>query len=543
MTEVFREVLPAKQHAPDLGGEGSVVKTSDVLVPELSNVFDLSKLQLIQGGMGVSVSNWRLARAVAIAGENLNQKVMGVVSATGLPDIFLEKLQEGDPETISALEDFSPEIKKRLFEKYLPNEKKLPKRTKRVPPRPEVLVIGEEATINKFNDIAVAAAYVEVKRAKEGHNGPIGINLLEEVPLTHLSVLLGAMMAGVDAVLVGAGIPYQIPQILDDFANNKVASYNLKVSGSENRYKLELNPGKFVKEGEKLNKPKFLPIVSSHALAMRLNETVEVDGFIIEGPPAGGHNAPARGKEVDELGQPIYGDRDQPKLDKIIELGKPFWLAGGKAGDLDKALATGAAGIQVGSAFAASNESGLLEARKAYIRGQISKGQLRVITSKTASPTGYPFQVVEDNESLSNPIVYEERERECTFGYLREAYRKDDGSTGFRCPAEPVADYIKNGGKEEETIGRKCLCTGLAEAAGHGREVRKGKPLQPWILTFGKEASEFISELINESPDPEGRYSAQAVVAKVFLKAARSLEQGVSVDVNSAPDGAAEEIL
>jgi NAD(P)H-dependent flavin oxidoreductase YrpB (nitropropane dioxygenase family) len=35
--------------------------------------------QLIQGGMGVGVSTWRLARAVAGAGEKLHKAVLGVV--------------------------------------------------------------------------------------------------------------------------------------------------------------------------------------------------------------------------------------------------------------------------------------------------------------------------------------------------------------------------------------------------------------------------------------------------------------------------------
>ncbi len=46
---------------------------------------------LIQGGMGVGVSSWRLASAVARAGG------LGVVSGVG-PDLLLARmLQDGDP--------------------------------------------------------------------------------------------------------------------------------------------------------------------------------------------------------------------------------------------------------------------------------------------------------------------------------------------------------------------------------------------------------------------------------------------------------------
>ena len=55
-----------------------------------------------------------------------------------------------------------------------------------------------------------------------------------------------------------------------------------------------------------------------------------VEGFVIEGPTAGGHNAPPRGKlQLDESGDVIYGERDRVDLEKIRQLGKPFWLAGG----------------------------------------------------------------------------------------------------------------------------------------------------------------------------------------------------------------------
>jgi NAD(P)H-dependent flavin oxidoreductase YrpB (nitropropane dioxygenase family) len=86
-----------------------------------------------------------------------------------------------------------------------------------------------------------------------------------------------------------------------------------------------------------------------------------VDGFIVEAPTAGGHNAPPRGKlQLSERGEPIYGERDEPDLGVIAELGLPFWLAGMRAEpeSLADALGLGAQGIQVGTAFAFCDESG-----------------------------------------------------------------------------------------------------------------------------------------------------------------------------------------
>src|SRR5688572_2113316 len=45
---------------------------------------------IIQGGMGVAVSNWRLARAVSLTGN------LGVVSGTMLDTVMVRRLQDGD---------------------------------------------------------------------------------------------------------------------------------------------------------------------------------------------------------------------------------------------------------------------------------------------------------------------------------------------------------------------------------------------------------------------------------------------------------------
>src|SRR5215207_5971511 len=45
---------------------------------------------IIQGGMGVGVSNWRLARAVSTTGQ------LGVVSGTAIDTVIVRRLQDGD---------------------------------------------------------------------------------------------------------------------------------------------------------------------------------------------------------------------------------------------------------------------------------------------------------------------------------------------------------------------------------------------------------------------------------------------------------------
>jgi nitronate monooxygenase len=113
-----------------------------------------------------------------------------------------------------------------------------------------------------------------------------------------------------------------------------------------------------------LHRPRFLAIVSSNTLAatMLRRANGRVDGFVIESPTAGGHNAPPRGKlQLNAAGEPIYGERDQVDIPGFRDMGVPFWLAGGYGSPekLREALEMGAAGVQVGTAFAFSEESGM----------------------------------------------------------------------------------------------------------------------------------------------------------------------------------------
>lgn len=483
-------------------------------MPETSSTIPVTEPgppELIQGGMGVGVSNWKLARAAAVAGIRLGANVLGVVSGTGLPVMLVNRLQAGDLDVVRALKAFHPGIAREIMDEYLVEGPR--RRRPKLSPKPEVLVTGNSATKAKMMKLAVASAFVEIWLAKEGHSGPIGLNVLEKIQLMHLPVLLGAMMAGVDYVLVGAGIPYQVPSVLASFANSLPAGYRMDVAGSSDKHLLTLDPREFVAEGTVLRLPKFLLIASHHALAMRLAATVEVDGFIMEGPSAGGHNAPARGKTVAEDGQPIYGDRDKPDLAKMVELGKPFWLAGsyGTPERLAEAKAMGATGVQVGSAFALCNESGLREEVKCELRHRIGAEALEIKTSATASPSGFPFQVVQLKGTLSDIPVYESRERVCNMGYLVEAYQKAGGRIGFRCPSEPVSAFLRKGGTLADAEGRVCLCNGLGAAAGHGVMTKNG--MEPSIVTLGKDIG-FYGRLAAINPDRT--YSAEDVIRSIL---------------------------
>jgi NAD(P)H-dependent flavin oxidoreductase YrpB (nitropropane dioxygenase family) len=229
----------------------------------------------------------------------------------------------------------------------------------------------------------------------------------------------------------------------------------------------------------RLKRPRFLPIIAAHSLAAILarKSNGNVDGFIVEAPVAGGHNAPPRGPlEIDALGEPIYGERDVVDLAEMRKLGKPFWLAGdtGSPDALQRALAEGAAGIQVGTLFAFANESGLDQQLKADTLAQVAAGEVEITTDLRASPTGFPFKILKLDRTNAIDALYSQRQRVCDLGYLRNAYRRPDGRIGYRCAAEPVQDWLNKGGDVAETEGRKCLCNGLLANVGLAQQRAAG---------------------------------------------------------------------
>ncbi|MDX9691843.1 MAG: nitronate monooxygenase [Acholeplasmataceae bacterium] len=441
--------------------------------------------QIIQGGMGVGISSVELSRAVSMQGQ------LGVVSGTALAVTLARRLQESDcnQDIIDAVKAFPyQEMSDKVLDTYLyTNINQVGKDKYKAVPMPSL------DQSDQLTELMVVANFVEVYLAKKNHAGIIGLNLLEKITLPTLPSLYGAMLAGVDYVLMGAGIPIRIPYVLDQFAKNEEASLPIKVNDEtqdEITY-VSFSPIEFAK-GQKmplLKRPKFLAIVSSHTLALHLSRSDfgSPDGFVVELPVAGGHNASPRGKyPLNDLGEPIYGVRDEVDFEAIKNIGLPFWLAGGFGSHEDyvKARNLGATGIQVGTAFAFSKESGMEKSLKERIIQAVLKGLGRVKTDPLASPTGFPFKVVEIDSTNGIEETYLSRNRICDLGYLREAYRKDNGKLGYRCPSEPIDDYVKKGGKIEDTVGRKCLCNGLVATLGFGQERKNGDKELP-IVTAG----------------------------------------------------------
>lgn len=460
--------------------------------------------RIIQPGMGIGVSNYAMAKIVASTG-----KCIGTVSAPGAEQQVARILQQGDKDgdIRRALKNFKfPKMAQRFMDDFFVEGgigMKEPYKYKGI----NSISIHPS---DKFIEQIIVATFVIVYLAKEGHKGLISINFLEKVQIPLIYGLVGAMLANVDFVTMGAGMPFYIPKALDEISKGGVPEYKIKIEGSDDPFVMSFDMEKFFGEKLNLKRPGFLPIVTSDILATKFLQVVHgygstIEGFVIENPSAGGHSAPPRGKmTIDDSGEPIYSKRDDCDFEKMKNLGLPFWVAGsyGSPSALKNAISMGIHGIQTGSIFALCDESGMRKDLKIKLRKDGYNGVIKIKNDPIASPTGYPFKVVDFDSSVSDDDVYEKRTRICNLSYLVTPYLRPNGKVGYRCPAEPVEHYVKKGGKQEDTKNVKCLCNGLFATIGLGNVN------EPVIITMGKDVS-FLKDLMVDENDS---YSAIDVV-------------------------------
>jgi len=441
--------------------------------------FDLPVI--IQGGMGIAVSNWKLARKVSLKGQ------LGVVSGTAIDNVLARRLQDGDLDGTyrEAMSHFpNKEIVSQVLKKYfVPGGK--------AADQPYVMVPKINLDQKKEAQGMLALSnFVEVWLAKAGHAGKVGINFLHKIQMTTAASVFGAMLAGVDYIIMGAGIPRELPKLIRNLSKFLPGSVPVDVIGGS-PIVTTIDPAEFVPTTTKISQPKFLAIISADVLGTYLarDEETKPDGFIIEHNSAGGHNAPPRGKyALDENGEPIYGPKDIADLEKMKKLGLPFWLAGsyGSPDRVAEAIDAGAAGVQVGTLFALSNDSGFSDEVRSQLQNGIKNDSLDVKTDIKASPTGFPIKVARLEGHTSTDEGFNARSKLCDLGYLREPAISKNGNVIYRCASEPDDQFLKKGGAEEDMAGRKCLCNGLMANIGFG-QVRKDGYHEAPIVTLGSD--------------------------------------------------------
>jgi NAD(P)H-dependent flavin oxidoreductase YrpB (nitropropane dioxygenase family) len=439
----------------------------------------IKALDVLVGGMGVDVSGIDLISAAA---NHPSRRVSGSLSGTALAEVYVRRLQMGDPgaKIERAFEAFSarvPALTQEIQDLYK-----------------KFHIVGGKSADAKFRGMSmggmtpardvqimiIAATFAHVWRAKQAAPGrPIGVNFLRKLERTLLYGLYGAMLAGADWIVMGAGDPSAVPGLLDSLARHELTELPMQVATCPlGEYKVSFDPKDLVGDAAAPARTPFLAIVSSHLQAEGLaaNPVTRPDGFVIEGPLAGGHNAPPSKRAKDADGHYVYGPEDEADLRAVAAIGLPFWVAGGQAkpgGPFNRR--------QVGTIFALAKESGLEPSLRQKMLGLIWRQKERVVNDARASPSTYPFKIAQAPGTVGESAVYEDRKRVCDVGLLR-GWRPKDGKVIGLCPADKPDLFKKAGGAAWRCAGAMCLCNGLLSAVG------VGQPAEAPLITLGDTA-------------------------------------------------------
>ena len=441
--------------------------------------------RLIQAGMGAHISSARLANITSRLGA------LGVVSGVGLRQLVITQIRMGDTDALDIARKFPIPGYFDDLAAFCPGG------SRETRPIPMDLPDREKGALAKR--LSTICTYVEVMRAKRGHHGQVGINVMWKCALTTLPTIYGSMLAGVDALLCGAGVPMELPDIVRKIRSGEDLEY-VPLTGTSTNVNLQIAADTSAPMLRELTTPRLLPILSNFAFCKRILDTwrqkfeMAPDAFILENHRAGGHNAPPR----DHVS---FGANDEldSYLDKVLKLGLPVYVAGdfpdgGTRSDLLEWQSRGAYGIQVGSRFALCEESGMRQDLKQQIIDRNQRNELNVSTDMRLSPTGYPLKFVELPGTLSDPAVRTMQRHVCNLGYLMHSHLNVDENGNehevYLCAAMPHDQRLKRGGGEEEGEGRICLCNALLSTAGYGNE---GEPPLVTLGTSGKMVKQLLT--------------------------------------------------
>ena len=244
-------------------------------------------LPIIQGGMGVGISAHQLAGSVASLGG------VGTISSIDLRRLHPDLMAKTD----------------------------------RLPPSDKT-----KAAINAANLTALEREIVLARELSNGY-GMLAVNVMRAVS-EYGPYIIKALHSGIEAVVVGAGLPLDLPDLAQDFPNVNLIPILSDARG------LQLIIKKWERKGR-------LP-----------------NAIILEHPRlAGGHLGAAK---IEDLNDPKYDfENSIPQSIEFLKVagleGKiPLIAAGGITNleDIKRMQGYGASGAQLGTAFAVTHESG-----------------------------------------------------------------------------------------------------------------------------------------------------------------------------------------
>lgn len=266
----------------------------------------------------------------------------------------------------------------------------------------------------------------EVRAAKAGRDIPVAVNIMVALSATYEDSVLGAMDGGAEVIISGAGLPLGLPAIV----GNHPRSSDVEL----------------------------VPIVSSGRAAQLILKRWAKSGrapsaMVVEGPSAGGHLGWRTVAEIEDPANAL-----ENLLAEVIEVSKangnfPVIAAGGvyDRADIVRMLGLGAAGVQIGTRFLATEESGATQEFKEAV---VACGPSDIVVAVTpGSPCQLPFRVLN------------------TCGMYVDSL---DGMRKPKCDKR----YLLRDGKclaKEDPRSYFCICNGLLSAAGIG--CREEKPL------------------------------------------------------------------
>ena len=278
------------------------------------------------------------------------------------------------------------------------------------------------------------AVYEEVSLAK-ADGGFAGINIMAALMRDYNDSVKGALDAGADFIISGAGLPLTLPAI---------------------------QPPKDTA---------LVPIVSSaRALEIICKKWERLgyrpDAVVLEGPLAGGH----LGFRLDDI------DSESNKLENLLPPVKdmavkygdiPVIVAGGiyTHADILRFLDRGADGVQMGTRFLATEESSATAAYKDAVVQ--AKDEDILVAHDPGSPCGLPFRVIKQSPMYVSSLQ-RLRKPKCDKGYV---LLKDAKGVFSVCPAKESNEH------------HFCICNGLLSSAGYNPEKEEA------LYTVGTNAS------------------------------------------------------
>lgn len=434
----------------------------------------------------MTLSTWPIARAVARAGQ------LGVVSSAPLAPVLARRLQLGDFDAHlrRALEHFPyPGVARRVWEQfYVPGGK--PVDQPFAPVRQPTLESGPALL-----ELIVLANFAEVFLAKEGDAGNVGLHLHDQVQTALLPSLYGALLAGVDYVLVSGRNPAALPAVLDRLLKRQPAELEASVAKApaDATITCGFDP---VCLGDvpppNLVRPRVLAFVESpeQAASVFLRAGGRIDGFLWD---CADHRLPSG-----------------TGLAHMRALALPFWISGlpARRENHTAARGAGAAGLCVSTPFIFCEESPLATALKHHVLTLVRDNPAALTPHLAASPTGPTVSVLQLEGTAAAPKVMSTRPRFCDVGYLRELYRKPDGTVGYRCPGEPLAHYTHKGGDPAAAQNQICLCNSLLASVGLA-QVRSNEEIERALVPAGEDVRELGRFLAAGST----RFTAAEVIA------------------------------